>query len=209
MNIGIIGAGNVGTGLGRRLAAAGHRLMLSFSRTPQALAAAAERVGAEAGTPAEAARFGEVVILATPWDATMAAIAEAGDALDGRIVWDTTNPLTADFSGLRLGWSTSAGEAVAAAAPGARVVKAIAPFAELLHGEALLLGGRAPDVFVCGDDEAARATVAGLVRDVGAGAVDAGPLALARTTEPLGLLLVTLAYGRGMGDRIGASLLRE
>lgn len=183
--------------------------MLSFSRTTEALAEAAARVGASTGTAAEAAAFGEVVILATPWDATLAAIAATRNALDGRILWDTTNPLTADFSGLQLGWTTSAGEAVAAACPGARVVKANAPFAELLHGDALMLGDRAPDVFVCGDDEAARATVAALVRDVGAGAVDAGPLALARTTEPLGLLLVTLAYGRGMGARLGVGLLRD
>ena len=64
-------------------------------------------------------------------------------------------------------------------------------------------------MFVCGDDAAARALVLGLVAEIDADGVDAGPLSLARYTEPLGMLLVQLAYGQGMGARIGAALLRD
>ena len=210
MNIGIIGAGNVGTGLGKRLAAKGHAVTISFARTPEKVQTAAQTIGgsAQPGSPEEAARFGKVVILATPWATTLAAVRQIAPALAGKIVWDTTNPLKADMSGLEVGTTTSAGEEVAKAALEARVVKAVPPFAEVLHSPSTLLAGTKPGVFVCGDDAAARKTICELVDQVDAVPTDAGPLALARYTEPLGMLLVQLAYVQGFGARIGASLLR-
>jgi predicted dinucleotide-binding enzyme len=211
MKIGIIGAGNVGTGLGRHLAAKGHDIVVSFSRTQDALQKAAETIGggARPGTPGDAAAHGEVVILATPWAVTLEAVRGIAGALVGKVLWDTTNPLKPDMSGLALGTDTSAGEEVAKAAPGARVVKAVAPFAEVLHSPSNRIDGRLPGVFVCGDDAAARATVLRLVADIDADGIDAGPLALARYTEPLGMLLVQLAYVKGLGARIGSVLIRE
>lgn len=211
MKIGIIGAGNLGTGIGRRLAAVGHELTVSFARTAAALDEAVGRIGgtARATTIEDAARQSEVVLLATPWAATLDVVRTLAPLLDGRIVWDATNCLAPDMSGLVLGTTTSGGEAVAAAAFGSRVVKAVPPFAELLHAASPRIDGRRPGVFVCGDDAAARASVAGLVDDIDAEAVDAGPLRNARYTEPLGMLLVQLAYAQGMGARIGASLLRD
>ena len=210
MKIGIIGAGNVGTGIGKHLAARGHDVVLSFSKTQDSLDKAAATVGggARAGSVAEAAGHGEVVVLATPWGATEDALEQAGSALGGKIVWDCTNPLLPDMSGLALGTTTSGGEQVMAWAPGARVVKAVPPFAEVLHAPSTEVGGSLPGVFVCGDDAGARETVVGLVRDIDADPVDAGPLRLARYTEPLGMLLVQLAYVQGMGARISAKLLR-
>jgi predicted dinucleotide-binding enzyme len=70
------------------------------------------------------------------------------------------------------------------------------------------IDGRAPGVFVCGDDAQARKTILSLVADIGADGVEAGPLANARYTEPLGMLLVQLAYVQAMGPHIGSSLLR-
>lgn len=211
MDIGIIGAGNVGTGIGRRLAAKGHRIVFGFARTPGKVAAAAAAIGGSArpGTSEEAARFGEVVIVATPWGVTLDAVRGVAGALAGKVVWDTTNPLKPDMSGLELGLTTSGGEEVAKAAPGARVVKAVPPFAEVLHSPSTHIGSGRPGVFVCGDDVDARRLVLGLVAEIDADGVDAGPLALARYTEPLGMLMVQLAYVGGMGARIGASLLRE
>ena len=211
MRVGIIGAGNVGTGIGKRLSAAGHAVTLSFSKSQDALDQAVATVGADAKSVsvADAAAHGEVVVLATPWGATREALDQAGDALDGRVLWDCTNPLLPDMSGLALGTTTSGGEQVQAWAPGARVVKAVPPFAELLHAPSTEIGGSKPGVFVCGDDAEARRLVAGLVAEIGADPVDAGPLRLARYTEPLGMLLVQLAYTQGMGPRIGAALLRD
>lgn len=211
MKIGIIGAGNVGVGLGRRLAAAGHDIVVSFARTPDKVEAAAAAIGggARPGEPQDAVRHGDAIIVATPWGATLETLRGLADALSGKIVWDTTNPMNADMSGLEVGLDTSAGEEVALIAPGARVVKAVPPFAEVLSSDSTEIGGARPGVFVCGDDAVARATVLRLVADVGADGVDAGPLTNARYTEPLGMLLVQLAYKQGMGGRIGSALLRE
>ena len=211
MNIGIIGAGNIGTGIGKRLAAKGHQILVSFARTQDKLEAAAQAIGGGArhGSPAEAARFGDVVIVATPWGVTLEAIQGVAGDLVGKVVWDTTNPLKADMSGLEIGTTTSAGEEIARAAPGARVVKAVPPFAEVLHSSTTQVGGGTPGVFVCGDDMEARRLLLGLVAEIGADGVDAGPLQLARYTEPLGMLLVQLAYAQGMGARICTALLRD
>jgi predicted dinucleotide-binding enzyme len=210
MRIGIIGAGNVGTGLGKWLAASGHDIVVSFARSADKVADAARTIGggARPGTVIEAATFGEVSILATPWSATEEAIEQARAGLVGKILWDATNALRPDLSGLAIGTTTSGGEEVARLATGARVVKAIPPFAEALHGDSLAVGGTLPSVFVCGDDAEARRVVAGLVEQTGADAVDAGPLALARYTEPAGMLLVQLAYVQGMGTDLGLRLLR-
>ncbi|HEX4361015.1 MAG TPA: NAD(P)-binding domain-containing protein [Pseudonocardia sp.] len=93
MRIGIIGAGNIGGNLARLLVGAGHRVTVSFSRDPAALARLAEQLGATATTPAEAARDAEVIVLAVPWGVVDEALAAAGGAagLAGRLVLDTTN----------------------------------------------------------------------------------------------------------------------
>jgi predicted dinucleotide-binding enzyme len=211
MKIGIIGAGNVGTGLGKRLAAGGHDIVVSFGRTPENVADAARKIGggAEAGTLQEAARHGDVVIVATPWIVTLETIRQVTSELEGKTVWDTTNPFKTDMSGLEIGLSTSAGEEIAKAAPGANVVKAVPPFAEVLHSPSTRVNGERPSVFVCGNDPGARATILKLVSDIDADGVDAGPLSLARYTEPLGMLLVYLAYVQGFGARIGTVLIRD
>lgn len=208
MRIGIIGAGRLGTALARRLTANGHTVTLSFSRDRAKLTAAATAAGAVGASTREAVGSAELIVLATPWAATEAALRQAGD-LTGRVIWDCTNPLKPDLSGLMLGTDTSGGEAVAGWAPGASVVKAIPPFAQQIAAEEASVNGHPVTVFVCGDDAEAREIVAGLVADLGAEAVDAGPLSRARSTEPLGLLMVQLAYRQGLGALIGMMLLRE
>ena len=206
MNIGIVGAGNLGTGLAKRLIAQGHCVMLSFTRSDDALRNAAAALNALAGTPAEATRFGHVVILSSKWADTVEAIRQIGPIAETKVLWDCTNPMKPDMSGLLLGTTTSGGEEVARLAPWAKVVKAIPPFAEQLHSPSALAGGTRPAVFICGDDADARKTIAELVDVIGAAPIDAGPLMHARYTEPACMLLVQLAYTQSFGTEIGLTL---
>lgn len=203
MRIGIIGAGNVGGTLGRRWAGAGHEVVFGTRRP--------ERVETPLGTRAagvrEAAEHGEVVVLATPWDGVREALAAAGD-LEGKVLFDCTNPLAADLSGLAIGHTTSASEQVAALAPGARVVKIFnstgaGNMADPLYGE------QAATMFCCGDDGEAKGIAARLAADLGFEPVDAGPLWNARLLEPLAMLWISLAYVQGLGPGIAFKLLRR
>ncbi|TPG34319.1 F420-dependent NADP oxidoreductase [Mycobacterium hodleri] len=209
VKIGIIGAGNLGTAIGHRLAASGHDIMISFARTPEKVEQAAQQIGhdATAGTPEQTVAFGDVIVLATPWGVTLDTVAALADALAHKVVWDTTNPFAPTMDELVIGTTTSAGEQVAATAPHATVVKAIAPFAQALASPSTTVEDRHPTVFVCGDDESARHTVATLVADIGADPVDTGPLKLARFTEPTGMLVTNLAYVKQLGPGIALALL--
>src|SRR5262245_36488320 len=128
MNVGIIGAGSLGTALGDSLAAAGHVIMFAGGESANA---AAERHGAAAGSNAEAAAFGDALVLAVPFAAVHCALADA-QPLDGCVLWSCVNALKADLSGLAVGFDNSAAEEVARGAPRARVVAAIPPFAHAI-----------------------------------------------------------------------------
>jgi predicted dinucleotide-binding enzyme len=155
---------------------------------------------------ADAVAFADVAVLATPYTASADALKQTGNPTSGKVLWDCTNPLKPDFSGLLIGTTTSAGEEVAALAPWAKVVKAIPPFAEVLDSDSMAIDGSPPGVFVCGDDEAACKVVATLVEDIGAEPILTGPLLYSRFIEPANMLLVALAYRDGFGPRLGLSL---
>ena len=209
MNIGNIGAGNLGTRLAKQLVRKSHGVTLSFGKNLTKPKDAAVSVGAHSVTPAEAAAVADVIVLATPWSVTADALKQIVSVPRSRILWDCTNALKPDMSGLVVGTTTSGGEEVAKLAPWANVVKAIPPFAEVLHSTSTLIGGAHPGVFICGDDPEARKVIARLVEEVGGTPVDAGPLNLARYTEPAAMLLVQLAYAHGFGSRIGLTLSRD
>jgi predicted dinucleotide-binding enzyme len=209
MKVGIIGAGNVGTGLAKHLAPRGHSVMLSFNRCADQLKKSAAALGVQDGTVAEAVRFADVVVLATPWTATADALEQVGKTSERKILWDCTNALKPDLTGLTIGTTTSAGEEVAKLAPWARVVKAIPPFAEMLHSTSMLIGGNRTTTFICSDDDEAREVVGRLVDEIGSQPLDAGPLVNARYIEPACMLLIQLAYTRGYGARIGMSVMHE
>ena len=200
MKIGIIGAGNMGTGMGKFWAKNGHQLMVSYSRSADKLNAAAAAVSADSltGTPAEAVQFADVVVLSVAWAAVADALQQAG-SLEGKILFSCVNALLPDMSGLAVGTTTSAAEEIAKLAPGARVVEAMPLFAEVLHSPSRQFGEQTPSVFFCGDDAAAKAIVADLLRETECEPIDAGPLRNARYIEPAGMLLVQLAYAQQMG----------
>ena len=205
MKLGIIGAGSLGTALGGRLAERGHTIMFGGAESAQE---AAVRQRALVGSNAETAAFGDGVILAVPFAAIDAALAEAA-LLRGRVLWSCVNALKPDYTGLVVGFDNSAAEEVARRAPGALVVAALPPFAHAIAaGQLSYDGDLAPTVFVCGDDAAAKRIVETLVRDIGAHPVDAGPLEAARLVEPAMMLAVSIAYA-GVPRDVGLRLLER
>ncbi len=172
MKIGIIGAGRIGGGLARQLAGAGHQVLLSFSRDQAKLDELAGQIGAEAsaGSPADAAGFGEVVVVSVPWSALSSALEQAGPLM-GKIVIDTTNQFGA--SPPPAGQTAAAFNA--ARMPGARYTKS---FNTLTSGFQAGAAGRRGDErvvqWLCGDDPGAKEVVAGLIEDAGFTPVDLG-----------------------------------
>lgn len=209
MNIGIIGSGRMGSGLGM-IWGKRNRIFFSYSHDRDKLASLAKACpDAAAATPAEAVAASEVILLAVPWSQVNNALAQAG-SLAGKVLVDCTNPLKPDLSGLVIGHTTSAAEEIARTAPGSRVVKAFnTAFAEVYHAETRLFGSRRLSMLYCGDDADAKNTVARLISEVGFDAVDAGPLTSARYLEPLAMLMVQLGYGMDMGPNIGLSIMRR
>ncbi len=200
MKIGIIGAGNVGGALGKIWTAKGHEVVFGV-RNPDdpkvtSLVKSAGR-RAHAASVKEAAESGEIVVLATPWPATQEALAAAGD-LHGKILVDCVNPLTADFSALTIGHTTSAAEQVATWAPGAKVVKAFNTTGAGNFAKPKF-GSEQASMFICGDDAAAKGVVTMLAQEMGFEVVDAGALTSARLLEPLAMLWIHLAYKQGLG----------
>ena len=196
MNIGIIGTGNMGGTIGKGWAAAGHKVLFG-SRAPKKGAELAKSAGpnAKSGSYREAAEFGEVVLLATPWHSTPEAIKAAG-SFSGKILIDCSNPLLQDLSGLALGFETSAGEEVAKWTPGSQVVKAFNTIGSA-HIANPKFGSQNADGYYCGDDEASKKVAAQLIGDLYLDPVDCGPLQNARLLEPLAFLWVYLAFNKG------------
>ena len=208
MNIAIIGAGNIGSGLGKLWAKKGHKIMFG-SRDPAKLKDMADAMGAKAGTIADAAKFGEVILLSVPYTGAADAVKACGN-LDGKVLIDCTNPLNADYSGLVVGYTSSAAEEIAKIAKGAKVVKGLnTVFAQIHQSGNPSFNGTVPSVFYSGDDKAAKEKVAKLIGDAGYDPVDCGPLKNARFIEPMAMLMIQLGYGLGMGPNIAFKLLKR
>jgi predicted dinucleotide-binding enzyme len=155
----------------------------------------------------ETAAGAEVVVFATPWEATQDAVRHAGD-LAGKVVLDCTNPLAPKLAGLTHGFDTSAAEQVASWAPGARVVK-VFNTTGANNMENPDFNGVAATMFYCGDDADAKGIAAKLAGDLGFDPVDAGSLEQARLLEPLALLWIRLAYVQGLGREIAFKLMKR
>jgi 8-hydroxy-5-deazaflavin:NADPH oxidoreductase len=204
MKIGVLGTGDVGKALGSGFVALGHEVKMgSRSATSEKALAWAKEMGAKAstGTFADAASFGEVVVVATLGVASEAALMAAGpERLRGKVVIDATNPL--DFSGgmppkLAVAGNDSAGERVQRLLPGAHVVKAFNIVGNTLMFRPELPGGP-PDMFIAGNDPDAKRKVTGILKDFGWGAVyDLGGIEASRYLEAMCMVWVLSAIPDG------------
>lgn len=194
MNVTIIGAGNMGRGIGTRLVAGGHSVTFVDANPETAERTAAEvkasiNNGAKVSTASLGqAELGEVVVLAVWYGTNIEIARQLGSKLAGKVVVDIANPLNSSFDGLATAPDSSSAEDVARAiAAGAKVVKAF----NTTYAGTLVAGqvaGQPLDVFIAGDDEDARNKVAELVKDGGMRPIDTGPLSRARQIEAMQFL---------------------
>jgi 8-hydroxy-5-deazaflavin:NADPH oxidoreductase len=210
MNITIIGAGNMGRGIGTRAVAGGHSVTFVDANPETAENTAADvRASAKKGAKVSAAslgdaELGDVVVLAV-WYGTNVEIAkQLGTKLAGKVVVDIANPLNSTYDGLATAPDSSSAEDLAkAVSAGTKVVKAFnTTFAgTLLTGQ---VAGQPLDVFIAGDDAEAKGKVSQLVTDGGMRAIDTGALHRARQIEAMQLLHITLqgTLGSNWGSAI-------
>jgi NADPH-dependent F420 reductase len=193
MNIGVIGAGNVGKALAGASVKAGHQVTISAAHAEKA-AAAAKEVGCQsAETPDRAVKNADLVILAVPSSAIEALAGSLGTALDGKVVVDPSNRIGEPADVLD---GDSVAERLQKLLPKAHVVKAFNyMFASRMKSPAV--DGMKLDALVAGDDEGARQKVLELAGSIGLRPVDVGPLAFSRALESMGLLLVSLQRRHG------------
>jgi predicted dinucleotide-binding enzyme len=203
MTVGIIGSGVVGKALGEGFASRGHTVRLGTRDPgrPELRQWAAEAGGDAAVTSnAEAAASADLLVLATGWEGTEAAIRLADPAsFAGKVVIDVTNPL--DFSQgapprLALGHTDSGGEQVQRWLPGALVVKAFNIVGAPFMVDPAFPGGP-PTMFIAGDDEGARDEVRAICEDFGWEVVDLGPMAAARYLEPMAMAWIVHGFRSG------------
>jgi len=197
MRVGILGSGLMGGKLGTLFARAGHEVVFSYARSEQKLRRLAQEAKGKAkpGTPREAAQEADAILLAVHWSRMNDVLNQAGD-LAGKVIVTCSLPMNDDNTALVLAHTSSGAEELAKMIPKARVVSAFNTVpSEVLFGvyEARRKASR-PSLAYCGDDRRAKDLAAGLIRDVGFDPVDAGPLRIARYTEPFALLIAQLAY---------------
>jgi 8-hydroxy-5-deazaflavin:NADPH oxidoreductase len=195
MDIAIIGAGNVGRALVTSSVRASHSVAISATDPAHAQDAAATAGARAAASNAEAVRTADVVILAVPADAIESIADELGAALDGKVVVDVASRVNPDDPGAVLD-GTSTAERPQSRAPAARVVKAFNTAFASRRADPVVDGLRV-DGYVAGDDSVGKAAVLQLVESIGFVPIDAGPLAMARVLEGMGLLNISLNIRNG------------
>jgi len=195
--ISIIGSGGMAAAIADRTAKAGHTVEV-ISRDAAKARALADRLTAPAITGTYGTvPAGDIVILAVPYGSAAAVVAEYGNALDGKVIIDITNPVSKDATGLVTPAGSSGAQEIAKSAPAsAHVVKAF----NTLFGPVLAQREHL-DAFIAADDPKAKARVSTFIESLGLRPFDVGGLHMAATLEALGLMLIGLAKnGAGSFD---------
>ncbi len=205
MRIGILGSGLMGGKLRTLFARAGHQVVFSYARHQEKLRRLGKDAGgnARAGWPREAAQAADALLLAVHWLRMDEVLNQAGD-LSGKVIVTCSLPMDAGDTGLAIGHTTSGAEELTKKVPKAKVVCAFNTVpSEVFFGvyEARRKAHK-PILVYCGDDAGSKEVVAALIRDVGFDPVDAGPLRIARYTEPFALLMGQLAYEGNDGPQL-------
>ena len=187
--ISIIGTGSMAAAVSGRIAKAGHTVEV-ISRDPAKAKELAAKLGNKATTGTYGAKpSGDIVILAVPYPIAAGVLAKFGDALEGKVIVDITNPVSPDMTGLVTPAGSSGAQEIAKSAhAGAHVVKAF----NTLFGSVLAKGGRL-DAFFAGDDPSAKKRVSTLLESLNLRPLDVGALLMAQTLEAAGLMLIGLA----------------
>ena len=210
MKLAVIGSGNIGKSIGAWASKIGYEVIFAAKNFQHAQdAAKAAGNNARSASVPEAIEKAEIILLAVPYGAVKEVLSEAGSLIKGKVLIDATNALNADYSGLTVGFTSSAAEEIEKLAPGAKVVKAFnTVFASVFASQNPKIKGNKISVFYAGDDKEAKSKVADLISKMGFDSVDAGALKAARNLEPMALLNISLGYGLGHGTSIGFSFLR-
>lgn len=205
MRIGILGSGLMGGKLGTIFARAGHEVVFSYARDRAKLERLARDAGprARAGTPREAAKDSDALLLAVHWSRIDDVLQQAGD-LSGKILVSCSLPMNDDDSALVVAHTSSGAEELARKLPRTPVVAAFGsvPSEVLFAVFEKRRDGVRPSLVYCGDDERAKNDIAQLIRDAGFDPIDAGPLRIARYIEPFTLLMAQLAYEGERGPAV-------
>jgi predicted dinucleotide-binding enzyme len=190
-SISIVGLGNMASALADRALAGGNAVEIIGRDPAKAKELAAALGGATVGT-AGAAPAGDIVILAVPYASAAAVVSDYGDALNGKLIVDITNPINLDSTGFVTPDGSSGAQEIAKAAPaGAHIVKAFNTlFSNVLAADSAV--GHPLDVFIAGDDAQAKARVSVFIESLGLRPMDTGQLVMARALENAALLQLGL-----------------
>jgi predicted dinucleotide-binding enzyme len=191
----------MGAKLGTIFARAGHEVMFSYARTEEKLKKLAREAGgkASAGTVRQAAQSTDALLLAVHWSRLDDVLRQAGN-LSGKVIVSCSLPMNRTDTKLIHGTTTSGAEELAKKVRRARIVQAFNTVPSEVLFQVFESKGKAsrPSLVYCGDDKRAKAVAAELISDVGFDPIDAGPLRIARYSEPFALLVAQLAYeGKG------------
>jgi len=195
--VSIIGSGGMAAAIAGRVTKAGYTVEVASRDAAKAQALADKlAVGATTGSYG-AAPSGDIVILAVPYAGAVEVLADYGDALEGKVIVDITNPISKDARALVTAAGSSGAQEIAKRVPaGAHVVKAF----NTLFGPVLAQHGRL-DALIAADDGDSKSRVSAFLESIGLRPLDVGGLHMAGTLEAVGLMLIGLAKnGAGTFD---------